>query len=240
MYLHGAVELKPGDKGLHREARRAHELGQNDFPTVRVGIPYPVGFHRDGSVIWEMAGGADGPFYRDTKMQAMIVADDSTITLATTQKALWTYAKTILPANYWTFVGKTVKVTAYGWATTDGTAGNYTPGLGYGSSDAPSAMAAGVARAGVTSATTKAWRAEYHTICQAVGASGNLRGMGEWKADLALQLSTNQPNLLPATQVTNTSADTTVGTNSIVGTLQRSGTGVWTAATSGLIMEALN
>ena len=41
----------------------------------------------------------------------------------------------------------------FGKATTDGSAGNYTAGIGYGASDAPTALAAGVSRAGVISQT---------------------------------------------------------------------------------------
>lgn len=181
---------------------------------------------------------ADGLFYRDTR-QPVIVADESAITLATTQKALWPYARTILPANYWT-VGKTVKLTAFGKATTDGTAGNYVAGIGYGASDAPTALAAGATVAGTTSQTNITWRFEAYVTCRTIGSSGTLIAHGQWVPAVAILASTLQPYILPASAPAAVTVDTTVGTNALVLTLQRSGAGSWTATTTALYMEALN
>jgi len=57
---------------------------------------------------------ADGIYYRDLR-QPFQIADLGSITLASTQKMMWTpgvTSPTILPANYWT-LGKTVKLTAF-------------------------------------------------------------------------------------------------------------------------------
>lgn len=182
---------------------------------------------------------ADSNWYRDTRSSALITADEAAITLATTQKGLWPYARTLLPANYW-WVGKTVKLTAFGKATTDGTAGNYVAGIGYGSSDAPTALGAGTARAGVTSVTAQSWMFEAYFQCRTIGATGTLVGWGKFVMDLAIQLSTSQPNLIPTSALAAVTIDTTVGTNSPMLTLSRSGAGVWTATTQALIFEALN
>lgn len=182
---------------------------------------------------------ADGIFYRDTR-GPVIVVDETGITLATTQKALWPYARTLLPANYWT-VGKTVKLTAFGKATTDGTAGNYVFEVAYGASDAPAGvLAAGATVAGTTSQTNISWRAEAWVTCRTIGATGSLMAHGAWTPAVAVLASTLQPYTLPASAPAAVTVDTTVGTNSLVFALQRSGAGVWTATTTGLYLEALN
>jgi hypothetical protein len=221
------------DPGLIRDAIEHPEL-----QVVRIGVPDIVGFHRDGSPMWDIRGGADGGAYHDTRVQP-IVADESPITLATTMKSLWPYARTLLPANQFS-VGKTYHIKAFGKLTTDGTAGNYTAGIGYGASDAPTALAAGVARAGVTSQSNISFIAEAYFTCRASGATGTLVGWGQISMDLAVQLSTAQPNILPGSALAAVTVDTTAGTNSPVITLQRSGAGVWTATTQAIIFSALN
>jgi hypothetical protein len=181
---------------------------------------------------------ADGVFYRDSR-QPFQILDESAITLTTTQKALWPYARTLLPSNYWT-VGKTIKLTAFGKATTDGTAGNYVFGIGYGATDAPTALAASATFAGVISRTNDTWMAQAYVTCRSTGATGSLMAQGLFTPVITLVLSTAQPINLPAATPAAVTVDTTVGTNSLVLTLQRSGTGVWTATTTGLYVEALN
>lgn len=181
---------------------------------------------------------ADGIYYRDMR-QPFQTADQSAVTLSTTMKALWTPARTILPANYWS-VGKVVKLTAFGKATTDGTAGNYVFEMGYGSGDAPTPLAAGATVAGTTGQTNISWWAEGYMECRAVGTSGTCRMWGTWRPAVALLASTLQPYLFPASAPTDITIDTTVGTNAITFQAQRSGAGAWTMTTTSLIMEALN
>jgi hypothetical protein len=113
----------------------------NGLPTFvgfrRAGGGVSIGWERDAEPLYEIAGGADGIFYRDQR--GTIFVDEAAITLATTQKALWVPARTILPATYFNRPGKTVKISAFGKATTDGTAGNYVFEMAYGAGDAPSA-----------------------------------------------------------------------------------------------------
>jgi hypothetical protein len=181
---------------------------------------------------------ADGIYYRDMR-QPFVTADQSAITLSTTQKALWAPALTILPANYWT-VGKTVKLTASLKLVTDGTAGNYVFGMAYGAGDAPAPIVISASRAAVVSFTGHCVMEGYAT-CSAVGTAGTLRQWGFAIAELGAVLSTAQPITFPtAGVVTVSTIDTTVGTNALTFQLQRSGAGVYTATTTGLIMEALN
>lgn len=226
------------DKYLIRDTRQQAE-DTNELVVTYNGIPQVLGHHRDGDPVWGIKGGADTPAFHDTRIQP-IVLDETAITLATTQKALWPYARTQLPANYFV-VGKTVWLKVFGKATTDGTGGNYTSGIGYGSSDAPAAaLGASTTNAGVASKSNISWWADAYVTCRTIGASGTLVGWGLLLMDLVIQLSTTQPNLIPASALTAVSVDTTAGTNSPVVTLQRSGAGVWTATTQAIIFSALN
>lgn len=218
--------------------RGAVPLGEGS-PVIRGRwVPELLGYRRDGSPIWASMGGADGIFYRDSR-QPFQTLDESPITLATTQKALWPYARTVFPSNYWV-PGKSVKLTAFGKVTTDGTAGNYVAGIGYGASDAPTSLGAGATVAGTISQTNITWKFEAYVTCRLIGTSGTLMAHGLWTPAVAVLASTLQPYTIPASAPAATTVDTTVGTNSLVLTLQRSGTGVWTATTTALYIEALN
>jgi hypothetical protein len=181
---------------------------------------------------------ADGNNYRDLK-NPHIVVDEAAVTLATTMKALWPPARTVLPANYF-WVGKVVKLTAFGKATTDGTAGNYVFELAYGAGDAPTPLVAGATVAGTVSQTNITWFAEAYAECRAIGTSGTLRMWGIWEPAVALLASTLQPYLYPNATPTDITIDTTASGNALTFQLQRSGAGVWTATTTNLLFEALN
>lgn len=182
---------------------------------------------------------ADGLFYRDLRIPTPLDADESAVTLATTMKALWPDARTTLPANYWR-VGKCVKLTAFGKATTDGTAGNYVFEMAYGTGDAPAtSIVTGATVAGSTSQTNISWIAEGYAECRAVGATGVLRMWGRWFPAVALLASTLQPYVFPSSAPADLSIDTT-SAKALTFQLQRSGAGVWTATTTNILFEALN
>lgn len=177
--------------------------------------------------------------YRNLRLASHIVLDESPVTLATTMKALWPAARTMLPANFW-YSGKVCKISAFGKLTTDGTAGNYVFELGYGTGDAPTPLVAGATVAGTTSQTNISWTAWAFMECRAIGATGTLRMWGRWEPAVAVLASTLQPYLFPASAPADVSIDTTVGTNAPMFQLQRSGAGVWTATTTNIIFEELN
>lgn len=177
--------------------------------------------------------------YRNLRLASHILVDESAITLATTMKALWLPAKTILPANFW-YPGKVVKLTAFGKATTDGTAGNYVFEMAYGAGDAPTPLVAGATVAGTTGQTNISWMAWGFMECRTIGASGTARMWGQWTPAVAILASTLSPYLFPASAPADVTIDTTVGTNAITFQLQRSGAGVWTATTTNILLEELN
>lgn len=181
---------------------------------------------------------ADGG-YRNLVSASHIFVDEASVTLATTMKALFPAARTITPANWWS-VGKIRKLTAFGKATTDGTAGNYVFEMGYGAGDAPTPLVLGRTVAGTVSQTNVTWTAYGYAECRAIGSSGVLRMWGQWSPDVAILASTLSPYLFPATAPADVSIDTTSGANGLTFQLQRSGAGVWTAMTTGLIVEDLN
>jgi hypothetical protein len=63
---------------------------------------------------------------------------------------------------------------------------------------------------------------------------------GEWKPAVALLASTLQPYVFPGSAPADVSIDTTVATNALTFQLQRSGAGVWSATTTGILLEELN
>lgn len=174
--------------------------------------------------------------YLNLRKTSHILLDETAVALATTMKALWPAARTILPVNYWV-VGKAIELHAFGKATTDGTAGNYVFELGYGSGDAPTPLVAGATVAGTVSQTNISWEAWAYAECRAIGTSGTLRMWGSWRPAVAVLASTLQPYLFPASAPADVSIDTTVGTNALTFQLQRSGAGVWTATTTNLIVK---
>ena len=180
---------------------------------------------------------ADGIYYRDLR-QPFVTADQSGVTLTTSHKALWSPALTILPANYWT-VGKTVKLTA-AVKLSSGTAGNYTYAMAYGAGDNPAPIVASAARAYVASVGPFLTFWQGYAVCRSIGTAGTLSMWGTAITDLALQLSTAQPNVFPQNGTTVVSTiDTTVGTNALTFQMIASA-GTHTATTVGLLMEALN
>ena len=186
-----------------------------------------------------IAGAADGIFYRDLR-EPHIIADESAITLATTQKALWAPARTILPANYWR-TGKVVKLTAFGKFTSGTTPGNGTPAMAYGAGDAPTPIVTGTARALVASVTNITWFMQgYMEFRGTPGTASASRMWGMFVGDLAMQLSTNQPNIFPASAPADVNIDTTVGTNAVTFQYARSGSTAESMTTTGLLFEALN
>lgn len=174
--------------------------------------------------------------YRAPLDQTPIVVDQAAITLSTTMLALWPVAVTIRPAQFW-HVGRMIKMTAFGKATTDGTAGNYVFEIGYGTGNAPAALVAGRTVAGTVSQTNVTWMAIGHIECRAIGASGVLRMWGWWAPDVALLASTLQPYNMPSATPADITVDLTTATMAPTFQCQRSGAGVWTMTTTNLVME---
>jgi hypothetical protein len=181
---------------------------------------------------------ADGG-YTNLRQQAVLTADEAAITLATTQKALWLPAKTLIPTGIWK-PGKIISVEAFGKGTTDGTAGNYVFALGLGAGDAPAAIVTGATIAGSTGQTNVTWSAKGYAECRTFGTAGILRLSGSWEPAVALVASTLQPYTMPNATPADITFDFTVGTNALTFQCQRSGAGVWTMTTTLLLFREEN
>jgi hypothetical protein len=177
--------------------------------------------------------------YVGIRRQSILTADESAITLATTMKALWLPAKTMIPTGVWA-PGKIITVEAFGKATTDGTAGNYVFEVGLGAGDAPAALVTGATVAGTVSQTNVTWRARISAECRTYGTAGVLRLWGVMEPVVALLASTLQPYLMPNVTPADISFDFTAGTNALTLQAQRSGAGVWTMTTTSLKMYEEN
>lgn len=176
--------------------------------------------------------------YVNLRVVSHIIVDEASVTLATTMKALFPAARTITPANFW-YPGKVCRLTAFGKATTDGTAGNYVFEMGYGSGDAPTPLVTGATVAGTVSQTNITWMAQGYMECRTLGATGTCRMWGIWQPAVALLASTLQPYTFPNATPADVTFDTTSGANGLTFQLQRSGAGVWTALTTAVIFEEL-
>jgi hypothetical protein len=172
----------------------------------------------------------EGNFYVDSLTGAYTgIADETAITLATTQKALWPVIRTTLRANYW-YPGRKVLLKAYIKAVTDGC----------GAGDAPADIVVSSSQAGVVSKTFGIVM-EGMATCRSVGTAGTLALTGWVLADLSGVLSTAQPIIMPTAGVSVVSTiDTTLATNALTFQMQRSGAGVWTATAIDISMLALN
>lgn len=211
----------------------------------RLGAPQhqiPETIMRGDEAVPLIAGGADGIFYVDTR-QPFITADQTQVTLTTTNKCLWATgasSPTILPANYWT-VGKTLRLTAnLKW--TNGTAGNTTVGLMYGAADAGgTARVASLSKAKIASVGPFDVVAQAYITCRSIGTAGTLSMFGFYMFPVDLVLSTVQTIwTIPSagTTVVGT-VDTTVGTNSLCFEALTSA-GADTVTATNIVLEAMN
>lgn len=173
--------------------------------------------------------------YVGVKRRSILLADEAAITLATTQKALWLPAKTLIAAGDW-YAGKIISVEAWGKATSDGTAGNFVFGAALGAGDAPAAIVTGATVAGTVSQTNVTWYAKIQAECKTYGAAGVLRLWGKIEPVVAILASTLQPYLMPNATPADITFDFTAGTNALTLQAQRSGAGVWTMTTTSLKM----
>lgn len=142
----------------------------------------------------------DGNFYVDSRLP-FISGDVSPVTLATTDKALVPLANLpILGGNYFSYIGKAVRIKMFGKMTTGATPGNLTFSMYYGTgADANgTVVAASGAVAGVANGSNLSWMMEMIVRCRTLGATGTLFGTGIFTPSVGLVLSTVQPMLIPA------------------------------------------
>lgn len=129
----------------------------------------------------------DGQFYNDLRAP-FVIADVPAVTLAATNKALYTIAN--VPAmgkDYW-WGGKKVGLEVFGRMTTAATPGNLTMALLYGTgADANGvSLAASAAQTLIASQTNISWRARFFISCRTPGAAGGLFCWGEMQVGTAV------------------------------------------------------
>lgn len=142
----------------------------------------------------------DGAFYNDLRAP-FISADQSAVTLSTTDKALYTAsAFPVLGGQYFSMIGKKLKIRLFGKITTDTTPGNLTFDIYYGTgADANGVLlASSAAITLVASQTNLSWQLECYISCRSTGSSGTLFVDGSAKFNNAVIASTNQPIMIPA------------------------------------------
>jgi hypothetical protein len=144
---------------------------------------------------------ADGLFYVDSR-PPFLSADVGAVTMAATAKALIPAANIpALGSNYFSFIGKAMRIRLFGRITTVATPGNLTIQMNYGTgADANGVvLAASAATALTASQTNMSWEAIFLVRCRTMGATGTLFCTGEFNANVAVLASTLQPVLIPGT-----------------------------------------
>jgi hypothetical protein len=146
---------------------------------------------------------ADGLFYVDSR--APFISGDvpsSPMTMATTAKALIPAANIpVLGANYFSFIGKAMRIRLFGRITTASSPGNITMQIMYGTGADNNGvvLAATTTIALLPSQSNASWQCEYLVRCRTMGATGTLFATGTFQANTALIASTAQPIMIPAT-----------------------------------------
>ena len=141
----------------------------------------------------------DGPFYNDLRVPFM-TADIGSVSLGSTDKALYPAANfPVLGGNYW-YVGKTMNIKMFGRMTTGATPGNLTWDVywGTGVDQTGTVLQASTAAALVANATNLSWCAEFMVRCTTIGSSGALFVTGWSTFAVGLVLSTVAPILIPS------------------------------------------
>jgi len=131
---------------------------------------------------------ADGLFYNDLR-EPFIGADITAVTLAATNKALYPASNfPVLGGQYFSRIGKKMKIRLFGRMTTAATPGNLTVAVLYGTgADANGvSLAASAAQAMTASQTNLSWMCEVNIHCRSIGSAGTLFCTGYFRANEAV------------------------------------------------------
>jgi hypothetical protein len=185
---------------------------------------------------------ADGLYYVDSRAP-FISGDVAAVTLAATAKALIPAANIpVLGGNYFSFIGKAVRIRLFGRITTAATPGNGQLSLYWGTgADANGVVAGQTAAVALTaSQTNMSWQAEMIVRCRTMGAAGTLFVTGEFRANVAVLSTTLQPMLIPATAPAASAACDLTASLLLSPQFSRSGSTVETMQVHDVSYEALN
>lgn len=147
------------------------------------------------------------------------LADFGNITLAATQKMLWTPGAGNpmgnFPANFW-WPGRAVRLSC-AFKFTSGTAGNWAFGMAYGAADAAAVNVVSATKAAIASVGPFLVNATGYAVCRSDGTAATLSMWGVVHFPIDLMLSTVGGSLgFPSAGGTVVSTfDSTVGTNGL-------------------------
>jgi len=183
----------------------------------------------------------DGAFYQDLRAPFDIGATPpSSVTLATTDKALYTTSEfAAFGSGYW-WVGKKLRIHLVGKATTGATPGNGTFDIywGTGADANGTILASSAATAMAANQSNITWDIELIVECTVRGSSGKLLVTG--KAFLNGLLSTNVPMPIPATSPAASSAIDLTAANILSVQFKRSGSTAETMQVLQMEVQPLN
>lgn len=140
----------------------------------------------------------DSPFYVDTR-EPVIIVPPASVTLSTTDKALYTAAAFPGPmSQYFVRPGKKFRVNLFGQITTAATPGNGTFGIYYGTgADANGVLlASSGALTLIASQTNASWQLCVVVTCRTMGAAGTLFCTGDCQFSPNVNAATG--GLIPA------------------------------------------
>jgi len=143
---------------------------------------------------------ADGLFYNDLR-EPFIGTDITAVTLLSTAKALYPVSNfPVLGGQYFSRIGKKIRIELFGRMTTALTPGNGSFNILYGTgADANGVLLmTGAPVALSASQTNLSWRMWVEVHCRSIGATGTLFCTGAAHFNVGLIATTLQPILLPA------------------------------------------
>jgi hypothetical protein len=185
---------------------------------------------------------ADGLFYNDLR-EPFIYGDITAVTLAATAKALYPAANfPVLGGQYFSRIGKALRIRLFGRMTTGATPGNGSFNVYYGTgADANgTAIMTGTPVALVANGTNLSWMVEVDVHARTLGAAGTLFCTGFAQFNVGLLLSTNAPMLLPASAPAASGAVDLTAANIISVQFLRSGSTAETMQVHNMQVIALN
>jgi hypothetical protein len=185
---------------------------------------------------------ADGLFYNDLR-EPFIAADVPAVTLAATAKALYTASFfPVLGGQYFSRVGKKLRIRLFGRMTTGAIPGNGSFNVYYGTgADANGViLMTGTPVALSINQTNVAWQAEIQVSCRSTGSTGTLFVDGIAHFNVGVIASTLQPIMLPAATPAVSGACDLTAANIISVQYLRSGSTAETMQVHDLEVIALN
>lgn len=181
----------------------------------------------------------DGAFYNDLR-EPFVTVSPAVVTLAATAKALYTASQfPVLGGQYFSRVGKKIKIRLFGRITTGLTPGNGSFNVYYGSgADAAGVvLMAGTPLALSASQTNLSWDLEIVLTCISIGSAGTLLCTGKSKFNEAVLIPMM---MLPASAPAPSGACDLTAANIISVQFLRSGSTVETMQVNDMEVTALN